>query len=356
MKRSVPGFLKVAAVIVGTVIGAGFASGQEVMRFFTGYGAKGLGSMILSGLLFMWICYRVFLGKGKDYKAYLRTLMPGWAAVGVEGVTVLFMLFTYGAMLSGSGALMQQEWGWNFYAGLLAMAAVTMAVFLGGQKGLVWLNTILVPVLIVMLVWICLAGISRGTLPSAYLQTAPLSIDYSALPSLQFLGDGILYTSYNLLTLIPVLCTLRAGVIDKRKALAASVAGGGTLLGLSLILGLASLTNYDTMKGMEIPIFALLDTGKVQNILCCLVLLGAMLTTAVSDGYICIRYLRERGIVYQAAIFTVAGLGCGIGSLGFSSLVGKVYPFFGFLGLGLLLAIGLRRISGRQEREKEQFR
>lgn len=356
MKRSVPGFLKVAAVIVGTVIGAGFASGQEVMRFFTGYGAKGLGSMILSGLLFMWICYRVFLGRGENYKDYLRTLMPGWAAALVEAVTVLFMLFTYGAMLSGSGALMMQEWGWNFYAGLLIMAAVTMAVFLGGQKGLVWLNTALVPVLIIMLIWICLAGISRGTLPSAYLQTAPLSIDYTGLPSLRFLGDGILYTSYNLLTLIPVLCTLRAEIAGKKKALLASASGGGILLCLSLILGLASLINYDTMKGMEIPIFALLDHDRLQNILCCLVLLGAMLTTAVSDGYICIRYLQERGIVKQAAIFTVAGLGCGIGSLGFSSLVGKVYPFFGILGLGLLLAIVLRRISGRQEREKEQFR
>ena len=61
-KRSVPESVKAAMVIIGTVIGAGFASGQEVMRFFTGYGAKGLISIVLSGLLFIWICCLVFKG------------------------------------------------------------------------------------------------------------------------------------------------------------------------------------------------------------------------------------------------------------------------------------------------------
>lgn len=355
MKQGVPGSLKVAAVLIGTVIGAGFASGQEVIRFFTGYGEKGLGSIVLSGLLFIWICYLVLASGSKDYASYLRGIMPGFLAEALEEVTVLFMLFCYGAMLSGSGALMEQEWGWNFYAGMLVMAGLTMGIFLAGKSGLLWLNMLLVPVMIVMLVVISLGGIGQELRESAYLQTAPLSIPWQELPSMRFLLDGLFYTSYNLLTLIPVLCSLREAISGRRSALGAALLGGGILLALSFILGLASLINYDKMKGMEIPIFAMLGDSRTLSLLCCLVLLGAMLTTAVSDGYMCIRYLRERGVRPQGAIFLVVGLGFGIGCLGFSSLVGKVYPLFGALGLVLLGAILWGRVRSRQ-REKEQLR
>lgn len=71
-------------VIIGTVIGAGFASGQEVMRFFTGYGGKGLISIVLSGLLFIWICSLVLKGTQTEYQAYLETLMPRSVAGAVQ--------------------------------------------------------------------------------------------------------------------------------------------------------------------------------------------------------------------------------------------------------------------------------
>ena len=44
--------LKVVFVIIGTLIGAGFASGQEVYIFFYSYGVKGiLGIIISSGII-----------------------------------------------------------------------------------------------------------------------------------------------------------------------------------------------------------------------------------------------------------------------------------------------------------------
>ena len=34
--------LRIAGVYVGTIIGAGYASGQEILQFFTGYGWWGI--------------------------------------------------------------------------------------------------------------------------------------------------------------------------------------------------------------------------------------------------------------------------------------------------------------------------
>ena len=40
--------LKIVFVIIGTVIGAGFASGQEIYLFFFSYGIKGLIGILIS--------------------------------------------------------------------------------------------------------------------------------------------------------------------------------------------------------------------------------------------------------------------------------------------------------------------
>lgn len=45
---------QIAAVYVGTVIGAGFATGREIMEFFTRYGTAGTVGIIISGCLFIW--------------------------------------------------------------------------------------------------------------------------------------------------------------------------------------------------------------------------------------------------------------------------------------------------------------
>ena len=43
--------LKVVFVIIGTLIGAGFASGQEVYEFFFSFGIKGILGIFISSLI-----------------------------------------------------------------------------------------------------------------------------------------------------------------------------------------------------------------------------------------------------------------------------------------------------------------
>ena len=42
---------KIVFVIIGTLIGAGFASGQEIYLFFFSYGIEGLTGIIVSSVL-----------------------------------------------------------------------------------------------------------------------------------------------------------------------------------------------------------------------------------------------------------------------------------------------------------------
>ena len=67
--------LKVAFVIIGTLIGAGFASGQEVYTFFFSYGINGILGIIISSLIIGYTIYKTFkiIEKNniKNYKEFL---------------------------------------------------------------------------------------------------------------------------------------------------------------------------------------------------------------------------------------------------------------------------------------------
>ncbi|MCI8485542.1 MAG: hypothetical protein HFJ20_00100, partial [Clostridia bacterium] len=52
--------LKVIFVIIGTLIGAGFASGKEIYIFFNKYGICGIIGILVSGLILGILVYKVF--------------------------------------------------------------------------------------------------------------------------------------------------------------------------------------------------------------------------------------------------------------------------------------------------------
>ena len=67
--------LKVVFVIIGTLIGAGFASGQEIYTFFFSYGIKGILGIIISSTIIGLTIYKTFkiieknnIKKGQEYK------------------------------------------------------------------------------------------------------------------------------------------------------------------------------------------------------------------------------------------------------------------------------------------------
>ena len=71
--------LKVVFVIIGTLIGAGFASGQEMYLFFYSYGIEGLIGILISNILMGIVIYKVLVKVKKHnietYKDLLETFL-----------------------------------------------------------------------------------------------------------------------------------------------------------------------------------------------------------------------------------------------------------------------------------------
>ena len=81
--------LKIVFVIIGTLIGAGFASGQEMYIFFFSYGLEGIAGLFVSNILMGIIIYvslKIINKYKKTFSEYsLKVLLVG--LTGLEPVT-----------------------------------------------------------------------------------------------------------------------------------------------------------------------------------------------------------------------------------------------------------------------------
>ncbi len=152
-----------AAVYVGTVVGAGFASGQEVLQFFVLHGVRGLGALAVATAALAWFGY-LLMAAGQRLRA--TSYGPVFAYVSgpvlgrvVDGAVSLFLFGGCAAMFAGAGATVREQYGLPFAVGLVFMAAFTVGTVLLGIAGVVSSLKAVVPVLLVGVL-----GISIGTL------------------------------------------------------------------------------------------------------------------------------------------------------------------------------------------------
>ncbi|MTV50583.1 hypothetical protein GJ688_16715 [Heliobacillus mobilis] len=361
------GFLwqaQVASVYVGAVLGAGFASGQEIMQFFVRYGPAGSGSVILAGLLFgllgpaiIYVCRQKGVAQYQD----LIHMLFGRRIGQVMDVVIASSLFIgIMVMLSGTGALVEQQWGWPSWIGVTGTAFLVTASLWWGLKSLVWVNTILVPLKSIICLAVATAvvfwmpPIETGTLASlqgeaAIPAMAGLNNPFEAtevsggvglLPSSPALS-AFLYVSFNLTMSLVVLVALAPQVRHRGGFFGAAV--GGLSLGLfAYVLTLAMLHYVPAIEGYPVPMLFLAGalhpwTGEIYAFLLWL----AMFTAALGSAFgAALRLSKmEKGPKYRKSLLFSIIVVSPFALLPFSELVATLYPFFGYVGLPLIIAI-----------------
>ena len=347
MLRSAPAFgllAKVVTLYAGTVIGAGFASGQEIMQFIIVFGQGGLWGVLLATVLFVYlgaVIMALATGLGTTgYDALLDRLLGkrlGWA---MDFLNLLMLPGGLVVMLAGSGAVFAQQLGLPHFLGTVLAAAVTCFVLTGGLPGVLTANLILVPLKICALALVCLSGIfHQGGLGGAGTGEflAPLAGEKVAG---SWGWSAVLYVSYNIIVPVAVLSSLG------RTVPAAVGMAGGALGGLALgvtagLITFAGLVFSPGIGGYEIPLLHIArHLGFALQSLLGLLIWVAILTTAIADAHgLASRLAPEGGRRYKLIGVAVTLAAVPFAGLDFSRLVKVLYPLFGYAGLVLLFAL-----------------
>jgi uncharacterized membrane protein YkvI len=327
---------KIAATYIGAVVGAGFASGQELSQFFMGYGAAaGRCAIICSGLLFAvwgaWVCRCSSRRKLASYAGYLHYLLGGAGALCADVAITLYLFCSLFIMLSAGNALFAGHLGLTPGWGGIFTGIMVLAVLWGGLSSLVFFTAWLVPLkfLICLAVYILTRGMS-GLAPQA--GTGPITPIFP-----HWIGATLFYTGFNMLTAIVVLIPL------SQRATAGKYVVGNLLAGLGL--GVFALLIFQILlpfrgqvAGWEMPM--LVVAGRAHPGLQWFyfaVLWAAILSSAVVSCYgVAIRL--RRYLAYRPAVMAILALSLLLSRFQFSFLVRLIYPLAGGVGVLLLIA------------------
>lgn len=151
--------LKVVFVIIGTLIGAGFASGQEVYAFFFSFGIKGIIGILISSTIIGITIYKTFQIVCKknidNYGDFLKEFVKNKKINNISNAIInIFILVSFYIMIAGFGAYLQQEFNINSIIGSGILAILCLILFKTNVNGLVRVNEVLIPILIIVVILI----------------------------------------------------------------------------------------------------------------------------------------------------------------------------------------------------------
>ncbi|HHT63417.1 MAG: hypothetical protein ACOX4H_04300 [Bacillota bacterium] len=331
--------LKVAFAYIGTVVGAGFASGQEILQFFSYFGYWGLVGLLLAAGLFVYFGYLIIkLGaelKADSHLPVIKYAGGEWIGKVIDYVITFFLFGALTVMAAGAGALFSEQLGLPQFLGSALLIGITLGTVLLGLNGVISAISFVVPVLLVSVLAISGYALVSTGIPGGASQAA-IRGGNPAVPFWPF--SALVYVSYNLILAVAVLAPMgkeSAGLNTIRKG----ALWGGIGLGIgALSIFLAMLANMPQAAKYELPMIFV--AGQISPIIktgYALILFLEIYTTAVGSLYgFSVRFTRP-----QSKQLKLLAAGAGIAALaaaqlGFTALVRILFPLVGYAGILML--------------------
>lgn len=334
----------IAATFVGTTIGAGYASGQEILQYFVSFGLLG-GSLALAsaGVLFFVLSYAVLwlshALRTDEVHDLVNPFANRWPTRLADACIVASLVGTLVIMLAGAGAAIERQLGLPTIVGASLLGAVCVLSVLAGARGLVAVQTLVVPAIIVVGVGVAVWAISNPV-PGTGDSAAEL-VNSSPLLNTWVLS-GVLYVAFNIQLVYAVFAPLGKDSQGGRTLLLGALVGSLGIMVMAGTIFWALYVNAPVIGRTELPMVEL--AGRIAPwamVVYTVVLLLAQFTTAVS----CLFGLIERGakvgvlgrLPGWSLPLAVAAVAVLLSGVGFSSLVGTVYPALGYAGLLIIV-------------------
>lgn len=317
-------WILVAFAYAGAVVGAGFASGQEIYVFFSRHGTAGAWGICLAGAAFFGLGYRALQYGASgvdDFRELLALRYPRHAVKVLEGLAAAFLMGGIVVVGAGAGAAARSLFHVPASVGSFLMLGVIVFVTKRGAAGLLAANAVLVPLLVVVSLSVALG--TGGRLSGAGLPHWWLS--------------SLLYVSYNLFTGLLALLGLGRLLSSRRERLLAALLGAGLLVIMALVLHRALLG-----EGGSIGPLPVLDLARRLGTVWAtgygVALVAALVTTGVAEAFSLGERFGTERLYWLLALWPFTWIG-------FERLVTDFYPIMGVLSVLIWWPILIRRRS-----------
>jgi uncharacterized membrane protein YkvI len=344
---------------IGSFLGAGYISGQELYQFFARFGINGIYGIMLA-ITFLGVTGIVMAKYVRETQNdKIDTVIAGGNAIfgrTVAAVEMVMYFGTYIVMAAGAGALFEKlsGIGRSYIGGSFIFCAVIACIAIKGIDGLVKVFSYIVPLLAVM------------TVATAVLNAffyAPSDVVFvsneskNALFSSWVLG-AFLFSSYNLFCGIGVLCPVSKMAKKDSHTVWGIVIGCVVLLIIALCVLYCMAVNPASMSA-ELPMLEAAQRISVPFMyvyasLLFIAMSGASLSCLVpvlvyfSDHFSLIK--KHNALSAFSFSFIAFVISC----FGFSNLVATVFSAFGYVSIVIVAVIYANFIKLMHKKRKMQ--
>lgn len=359
--------VKFSGAFIAFMIGSGYASGQEIMQFFTAYGIWSIGGLLIAMILFAWLgkvlmnygyrhrdlgpdemadtSFRYYCGK--YFGAFLAWFIP------------VFLLLVCIVMTSGAGATLAQYFGLPTWVGSLGMCVLVFITNLFGFKRIVDIVGALGPLTIIFSIVIAIFAIASNPEGLAnigqkadVLATVANATNGAPLWALA----GLLYVAYNMAGSVPFLTQTGGIASSAREAKWGALLGGVMFIAAGLLMNLALLCYIDDVAALEVPTLFLSDLiSPVVSVIFAIILLDEIYSTAAPMMWTAVNRFVPDGTIRNRIAHAVAAvivLAVVLSPLSYSQLLGIIYPYTGYIGIVFIACVIVRQCIELRNKRK----
>ena len=348
-----------AGAFVALLIGAGFATGQEIMQYFVSYGFWGIAGAAVVLLLFLYVG-REFMAVGQREKFEKGNdiyLYYGGKYIGrfYDYFSVIFIFMSFFVMVSGAGSTIEQHYGINKNVGCTVMAVCVAFTVILGLSRIVQIIGKIGPLKAGLFIVIGLYGIIYhfGDIIAADKIIPELNL-LQASP--HWFMAALSYVGFCMLWLGAFLASL-GKVSNSQKEAKLGATYGAVLFCVALVIVMLGLMSVVTqVADVEIPSLFLAEAmhPSVATLFSVILVLGIYSAAVPLLWTVVSRLAQPKTKRYIVTTFGLAAIGLLIAlSISFKELVNIVYVLNGYVGIFLLLLMFFKKFKERQARQSQ---
>jgi len=324
---------KIIFVLIGTFVGAGFASGKEVFNFFTIYSFNGLISICIFSTLLFFIIYKCLniktnlkINSYNEFIYYLEKKYKFFNHRFFLFIINIFLASSFYIMIAALCSLFNYQFNIAKFVTIIWIIFICYFIFYKKNIKFIYIiNSILMPILILFIISLCLFNTNLNNINFSKIN---ININFNFISAIFM---GLLYLSYNSLLLIPIIFDLKI-IYNKNIILKIPFIFSIIIFLITFLINLLLLSFYNLVYNLELPILYISNSSiKIFSFLYFFIILSAIFTTMISSGYSFIINFNNNNFKIKLIIFLLFSFIFCVFS--FSDLINFFYPLFGLIGV-----------------------
>lgn len=344
--------LKLGGAYIAFCIGSGYATGQEIMQFFTAFGWKSLGAVLISMILFVWMGATLMqAGRKLQFQSdteVWRYYCGNKICIVLNYFVTFFLFGCFSIMIGGAGAALNQYYGLPNLAGRVIISVLCLGTVMLGLKKLVDIIGLIGPVIIVFSIIIGCGSILLNIEGLSQVNTVMQNISVPASCG-NWAFSGALYTGFMAVLCIPFLLQLSQSAKNEKSAVWGGASGGFFLVLAIFVMNLGLLASIGDVYDSSIPTLILAEElhPVLAGFFAIVVLLGIFSTAVPMLWMVCRKAGPDGSKRYMITCVITVLAALVLSMLPFTTLVGTIYPYTGYIGVLLMICVFVKQLKQR---------